>query len=213
MLSINSYFIVIGCEYGDRKSGCDKRLCHTRDHQLNCCQTCGTRNRTVQSTKSTSSPDTTVIDVRPTRPVVRHTNTIGINTRHQSVETTRQTVAMKPIQNVNKHSILPTTTHMIPFSSTRFSLKIGGNRQEGTPTQNKVEDLPTRSNNVNPADELIPDPFAPGYCVKKNAHYRPDVPCEFLAKWLSLCTETRFKSTCCQECNIDRTTSVKSKAL
>jgi hypothetical protein len=99
---------------------------------------------------------------------------------------------------------------MIPFSSTRFSLKIGGNRQEGTPSQ-KEEGTPGRQQDIVPTEELIPDPFAPGFCVKKNAFYRPDVPCEFLAKWLSLCTETRFKSTCCQTCNIDRSASVKRK--
>lgn len=187
-----------GCEYGDRKTGCKKDQCHTRDHQLNCCKTCGIQSQ-ISQTSSTAS-------VRPTISVSnQNSHPSSLTTRRQSTGPTD----MKPIQNVNKHSILPTTTHMIPFSSTRFSLKIGGNRQEGTPTQNKVQELPAWQQKTTPVDELIPDPFAPGYCVKKNAHYRPDVPCEFLAKWLSLCTETRFKNACCQTCNIDRTRRVK----
>lgn len=196
------FLLCVGCEYGDRKTGCKKDQCHTRDHQLNCCKTCGIQSH-ISQTSSTAS-------VRPTISVSnQNSHPSSLTTRRQSAGPTD----MKPIQNVNKHSILPTTTHMIPFSSTRFSLKIGGNRQEGTPTQNKVQELPAWQQKTTPVDELIPDPFAPGYCVKKNAHYRPDVPCEFLAKWLSLCTETRFKNACCQTCNIDRTRRVKRKAL
>ncbi|XP_062621281.1 uncharacterized protein LOC134282887 isoform X2 [Saccostrea cucullata] len=193
-----------GCEYGDRKSGCDKRLCHTRDHQLNCCGTCGKGNPTTKSTTVHSQPSP--IPTRPElRPTPRH-----ITRERTQPEPTRQTVNFRPAQHVNRHSILPTTTHMIPFSSTRFSLKIGGNRQEGVPSQNKQEGFGGAPQDIVPTEDLIPDPFAPGFCVKKNAFYRPDVPCEFLSKWLSLCTETRFKSACCQTCNIDRSKNVKT---
>lgn len=203
----------LGCEYGDRKSGCDKRLCHTRDHQLNCCQTCGKGNRTSQSvTAIKPSPTPSRPEVKTTKTIPRHPISHTTPKRRRLFpDTTKKTVVHKPVQNVNKHSILPTTTHMIPFSSTRFSLKIGGTKQEGAPSQNKEEGIPKQPHDVGPTEELIPDPFAPGFCVKKNAFYRPDVPCEFLAKWLSLCTETRFKSACCQTCNIDRSASVKSK--
>lgn len=63
------YFTTIGCEYGNRRKGCDKRTC-PKDNKIDpaCCWTCGgytttsTTTTTTTSTTTTTEPPTTTTE-------------------------------------------------------------------------------------------------------------------------------------------------------